>query len=180
MSPHEQQVETYMGYMKTQIQLIPCENWYQFTIDNMRLVQSYVVRHSASTGHHAAPNQSELYTQSSSQGYRIFPSHRYSQLSTLTPMSPLLSVSGGSEHQKPYIQSPYRSFPTGTQDCRLSPTPTFASLPTQGRYISVETPSSGGSLASYTATMPIDVESTEDISPTSKLSRANKIYTNLE
>ncbi|XP_033119088.1 uncharacterized protein LOC117118581, partial [Anneissia japonica] len=37
MSPHEQQVETYMGYMKTQIQLIPCENWYQFTIDNMRL-----------------------------------------------------------------------------------------------------------------------------------------------
>ncbi|XP_033117834.1 uncharacterized protein LOC117117595 [Anneissia japonica] len=113
MSPHEQQVETYIGYMKTQIQLIPCENWYQFTIDNMRLVQSYVVRHSASTGHHAAPNQSELYTQSSSQGYRVFPSHRYSQLSTLTPMSPLLSVSGGSEHQKPYIQSPYRSFPTG-------------------------------------------------------------------
>ncbi|XP_033118372.1 very-long-chain 3-oxoacyl-CoA reductase-like [Anneissia japonica] len=37
MSPHEQQDETYMGYMKTQIQLIPCENWYQFTIDNMRL-----------------------------------------------------------------------------------------------------------------------------------------------
>ncbi|XP_033117956.1 uncharacterized protein LOC117117680 [Anneissia japonica] len=132
MSPHEQQDETYMGYMKTQIQLIPCENWYQFTIDNMRLVQSYVVRHSASTGHHAAPNQSELYTQSSSQGYRIFPSHRYSQLSTPTFMSPLLSVSGDAEHQKPYMQSSYRSYPTGTQNCCLSPTPTFGSLPTQG------------------------------------------------
>lgn len=44
---HEEQVATFVTYYTTQLHNIPPEHWFNFTVDSMNLVQSYIVREPA-------------------------------------------------------------------------------------------------------------------------------------
>jgi hypothetical protein len=46
-SPHEQAVDQYASYVATQMHLIPKDNWFKFTLENMNMIQSYITRQSS-------------------------------------------------------------------------------------------------------------------------------------
>lgn len=68
-SPHEQAVDHYAAYITSQMYLIPEEQWFKFTVDNMSMIQAYVTRR------HMRPSVPEFQAQNYMQTFQQDLSH---------------------------------------------------------------------------------------------------------